>query len=171
MTDLAEVDLELLERLHAEATDPPWRAGRSDMTSYGVGDGLAFKNVYGPNFEPELHYGKQVPLEEARGIGERCHQNAQLIAAMRNAIPTLLAKAREHVRLVSALEHLPVGWTVRARIDEDHQVECHDAAWLDRDSEEEHSASGKTKAEAVMALAGELGWRDPQQSEGATGNG
>jgi hypothetical protein len=83
------------------------------MTSYDAVTGEAFKSVYGPNNEPELHHGQAIPLEEARGMGERCHENAQLIAAMRNALPELLALARSAseakarlARLESALEFL-----------------------------------------------------------------
>jgi hypothetical protein len=80
MADLTPVTLAELSKLHEAATPPPWRAGRPDTVSYEGNSNVAYKNVYGPNYEPKLHLGRPVAVDIARGIGELCIANAELIA-------------------------------------------------------------------------------------------
>lgn len=83
--------LEPLRALHEAATPPPWRAGRSDMVSYsGTGEDGPFKNIYVDDPEPKMHLGRPLPLTVARGETDACVENAELIAALRNALPDLL---------------------------------------------------------------------------------
>ena len=72
-----------LEQLEQSATHGPWQAGRPDMTSYDGDTGFAFKNVYLPD-EGE----KQVEIK-CRTL--RVHEDAQLIAMLRNLAPELIA--------------------------------------------------------------------------------
>lgn len=89
------IDLPTLDRLHAEASAGPWRAGRSDMTSYDGNTGEAFKNVYGPEYEKHPRTGADIPLTVARGESKRCHANAAWIATIHNAFPSLSARLKE----------------------------------------------------------------------------
>ena len=86
--------LDELAALEAAATPGPWRSGRSDMLSYS-GDGVGpFKNVYCDDERAEMHRGERQPYTVGRGEGEECVENAQLIAALRNAAPELIRLAR-----------------------------------------------------------------------------
>lgn len=79
------------ERLDAEATKGPWRAGRADMVSYFPGENRPGKAIYcGPS--------EDIPGDCARAFGERCIEDAQLIAAMRNHF----AEYREAARLLNS---------------------------------------------------------------------
>lgn len=106
---LTPEELDELERLHSEATPGEWRAGRADMTSYH-GDGSGpYKAVYVDDPNGEVHHvGGRLPAVVAEAFAglegdERCIENAQLIAAMRNALPALLRDARA-LRRVEALQ-------------------------------------------------------------------
>ena len=91
MSDLSKALAPIKARADA-ATPGPWRAGRSDMTSYGGYDGEPFKNVYGPNkYEHPNIPGEMVPESVARGETDLCHENAAFIAHARQDIPTLIA--------------------------------------------------------------------------------
>lgn len=94
---LADEKLRRLEELEKAATPGPWRAGRPDMTSYDGNTGYPFKQVYCDDKRAGTHEptGEQLPYTVARGEGDECHENAQLIAALRNAAPRLLEMARE----------------------------------------------------------------------------
>lgn len=146
--------LEELERLEKAAAAGPWRAGRSDTTSY-TGGGLGpYKNVYGPRNEPELHLGHAIPLEEAQGWGDHCIENAQLIAAARNALPQLLESARRYLELKEALAFCCCfpGFDVLNESAPNEPAYC---AVVDG-----HESSTKTDAgAAVVDLARELGWQ------------
>jgi hypothetical protein len=86
--------LDDLEALLAKATPGEWRAGRSDMVSYEMGSGEPFKNVYVDDPRGKMHLGERLPKTVARGESIDCVENAQLIAASRNALPDLLRIAR-----------------------------------------------------------------------------
>jgi hypothetical protein len=93
--DLAAILVPLFE-LEEKATPGPWKAGRADMISYAADGGSAFKNVYADDPNGRWHMGSLLPAVVARGEegleGEaKCIENAQLIAAARNAIPALRA--------------------------------------------------------------------------------
>jgi hypothetical protein len=122
--------LEELEQLEKAAVAGPWRAGRSDTTSY-TGGGLGpYKNVYGPRNEPELHLGHAIPLEEAQGWGDHCIENAQLIAAARNALPQLIESARRYLELTSALEFLEGGFRpIRSLLADDIISQARECGW------------------------------------------
>lgn len=66
-------------------TPGPWRAGRSDMLSYGGGnEDRPWKNVYRPAKDDDpLHLGQLLPVVVARAFGdteEEVFANADLIA-------------------------------------------------------------------------------------------
>ena len=83
---------ERVRELDQAASAGPWKAGRSDMTSYDMNDGAPFKNVY------ESRDGGG-PV--ARGLGDDCHANATFIAYAREALPEA---SREVERLREELE-------------------------------------------------------------------
>jgi hypothetical protein len=90
-----EFDIDELDHLASEATPAPWRAGRSDMTSYDADGSGPFKNVYVDGTERHHVTGELLPDVVARGESERCHANAQLIAALVNAWPAVSKRMRE----------------------------------------------------------------------------
>ncbi len=94
-----EAELAELCRLLTAATQGEWRSGRSDMTSYDADGRGPYKQVYVDDPHGEMHMGNRLPAVVARGEAgltgqERCVENAQLIAALVNAAPRLIAAAR-----------------------------------------------------------------------------
>lgn len=87
-------DLDKLEELERKATALPWRAGRPDATSYDAtsGDG-PYKFIYGDGDEDVV---------PAKGYGPKCVENSQLIEALRNAAPSMIAELRELRRIKRA---------------------------------------------------------------------
>lgn len=82
------IDLDELQRLHEAATPEPWLSDR-----------------------PRLH----IRIRDSRGLfvmergshgGVRCHEDAALIVAARNALPALLRLARRARRLEEAAAEL-----------------------------------------------------------------
>lgn len=82
------------ERLCAGATEGPWRAGRTDMTTYDAmsGDG-PYKHVYSE--------GGDIPL---KGYGPDCVPNAQMAAASRTRWPNETAALRCAVEALGSIE-------------------------------------------------------------------
>lgn len=106
MTELTPELLSEIEKLEREASPGPWRAGRSDTVTYGA-ENVAYKNVYGRETDRHPRTGMDIPVEVARGQGEQCVEDAQLIAA-RNDLPALIGAAGRLLELESALEFLQI---------------------------------------------------------------
>lgn len=92
-----------LEAKARAATPGPWRSGRSDMRSFDANTGEQFKNIYGPNFEPELHRGSKVAIEVAKAVGDAAIEDAAFIAA---ANPATVLALVETVRAASDMATL-----------------------------------------------------------------
>lgn len=138
MSDLTKEKLDELETLAKAATQGGWRAGRSDMQSYDAQTGEPFKNVYGPNFEPELHHGERIPVEVAKAVGGNCMADAQFIGALHPEVAlSLIAAARELSDLKSALE------------------------FLDRGDGNRGTHGTDMRAPALLEMARRLGWSEP----------
>jgi hypothetical protein len=103
VSDLTPETLDELERLDREATPGPWgyKAGILKHYAFSLDEGEDF----GVSLQ-ELHWrdGRAVPAAS----------NAQLLPAMRNALPALIAAARERDRIVARIHRLIPGDQVRA---------------------------------------------------------
>lgn len=92
MPDIDDIRREL-DGLHAKATPGEWRAGRMDMVSFdGSGQGT-HKNIYTDDDQGGVHRatGEKLPYTVARGEGDECRENAQLITALVNHWPAISA--------------------------------------------------------------------------------
>jgi hypothetical protein len=107
-------------RLGAEATPGPWKAGRSDMTSYEL-EGGPFKNVYAADERGGVHHvtGETLPYVVARGEGDECHANATLIARARTLLPELADALEAALRKIEWLEGVINGFVDDALRDSD----------------------------------------------------
>jgi hypothetical protein len=67
---------------------------------------------------------------EAQGWGDHCIENAQLIAAARNALPQLIESARRYLELTSALEFLEGGFRpIRSLLADDIISQARECGW------------------------------------------
>jgi hypothetical protein len=98
--DSDPLDLDALGRLHKAATPPPWDFSGSELERFAaVGDysrtGIIKGDTEGcPHFEADR----------------------ALVPATRNALPRLLAAAREHDAMVKRLAELVAKWRKRAEV-------------------------------------------------------
>lgn len=160
---LAEIDG--LERKARAATPGPWRSGRMDMRSYNAATGEQFKNIYGPNYEPELHHGERIAIEVAKAVGDAALEDAAFIGA---ANPTtalaLLAVARSHLQLVSALETL-----ARRKIELYEQAgrtPRYVAFQVEEPGEPvEYKVGAENVVDCYVRMAEKLGWKPESEAE------
>lgn len=127
---MSDLDLAELERLEADATPGPWRAGyvEREHVFCAVGASMAHERVL-------LRLNTHFP---------RNNTDSELIAALRNAAPQLIADAKRLRDIVEALEFLDVYCRVDL-VGQARHLPCAPAN--------------------VIALARELGWSPAKEGK------
>lgn len=112
---LTPAELDDLERLHREAFRAPWVSRTFEIecpcpNGEDCGDSHTCEEVEAPEEYPadsehpaEPGHGQCVVQIDVPGLEQFARSNGQLIAAARNALPRLIAAAREAERLREAL--------------------------------------------------------------------
>ncbi len=153
MTVEQMLELEALEKA-ATATGEGWQSVEmgddAQVWSGPVEHGEGYAKALSPGtftlcvFEP-FNYNYDADLDEEE-CTDRAVADARLVAASRNALPALLAMAKAHLELVSALEFLSgKGWSA------DH------ANYVNRVLE----------PETLVCTALQLGWQSPTAKDSA----
>lgn len=99
------VDVARLEALEAQATSGPWAFHAGDLWINASADELDRSNV-DEEFANELWHGERPPPGSIFGGDPERVEDAEFIAAMRNAAPSLLAAYRERDELRTQIKRL-----------------------------------------------------------------